>query len=573
MRKNLMFLFLATLSLACQGQTNLPEEVVANVQLRIDNGINPGIVIGILDADGPRYFSFGVKSLKTHEAVDEHSIFEIGSISKTFTGTILADMVLRGKLQLEDPLQSLLPEDVMAPTRNGETIKLVHMANHTSSLPRMPNNFNPANPANPYVDYSEELLYSFLSTHELSRDIGSQYEYSNYAMGLLGHVMAAKNNSNYEALMVSVIAKPLSMDNTRIGLTPSMQKHLAIGHSGGIEVENWDLTTLAGAGAIRSNAVDILKYLAANMGKEKSSLYPAMQLAHKNSREEAAEPIVGLGWHTMVKDGKEIIWHNGGTGGYRAFAGFTKDGDSGVVVLTNSSAGADDIGIHLLHSASPLNKIKPSIGTKVREVMDKQGISAGIETYNELKKRPEDIYDFSESQLNSTGYYYLGKGEIEKAMAVFELNVKAFPKSSNVYDSYAEALLKQGSKEKAIENYKKSVEINPGNRGGIDKLKELGVDTENLIKEIVIDAAVLESYVGKYELAPGFILTVTKEGNQMNAQATGQPQFPIFPKAENVFYFKVVEAQLTFNKNDANGIESATLLQAGQTIVGPRMDK
>ena len=572
MLKNLFLLLFACALYSCQAQTTLSSEVLDNIKLRIDNGNNPGIVIGIVDEDGPRYYSYGVKSFKTNEPVNEHTVFEIGSISKTFTGIILADMVLKGKLTLDDPLQSLLPDGVKAPTWNGETIKLVNMANHTSSLPRMPDNFSPANPANPYIDYSEEQLYAFLNSYELPRAVGSQYEYSNYAVGLLGHLLSAKNNTTYEDLMVEIIARPLDMKQTRITFSPEMEENLAMGHRGRIQVENWDLTTLAGAGAIRSTAVDMIKYVAANMGKEKTKLYPAMQLAHKNSRTEGAEPMVGLGWHTQVLDGEKIIWHNGGTGGYRTFAGFTDDGKKGVVVLCNSTTGADDLGIHLLHPSSPLNKIKPSIGAKMLEVIENEGLSTAIETYRELKKSPSDIYDFSEDQLNDLGYYFLAKNEIDNALAILKLNTENYPNSSNVYDSYGEAFLEKGNKDKAIENYKKSVDINPGNENGLKKLKELGVNTEDLISEISIDPGILESYVGKYELAPGFILTIAKDGDQLNAQATGQPQFPIFPKSETEFYLKVVEAQLTFKHNDdSDTVESVTLFQGGQKMVGPKL--
>jgi len=573
MLKHLIPLFFGGFLLACQSQTTLSEEIRDNVQLRIDNGINTGIVIGITDTDGALYHSFGIKSLKTNEAVDEYSVFEIGSISKTFTGILLADMVMKGELKLEDPLQDYLPDGITAPTRNGESIKLVQLSNHTSSLPRMPNNFNPANPANPFSDYSEKQLYDFLNTYELPRDIGSEYEYSNYAVGLLGHIMATRSNSTYEDLMVAVIAKPLNLKNTRTTLTPEMEKNLAMGHSAGIEVENWDLTTLAGAGAIRSTAVDMLNYLTVNMGKEKNSLYPAMQLSHKNSGKDNSQPIVGLGWHTMVFDDMEIIWHNGGTGGYRTFVGFIMGGDKGVVVLSNSNASVDDIGIHLLHTKSPLVETKPSIRIKLRGIVDGQGIEAALKKYWELKNNEASKFDFAENQLNGLGYAYLRKEEIKKAIAVFKLNVEAYPASSNVYDSYGEALLKQVDKEKAIENYKKSVELNPGNENGIKILKELEVNTESSTKELEVDTNLLESYVGNYELAPGFVLTVSRDGNQLKAQATGQSQFPIFPKSEKVFYYKVVVAQLTFNLNEEGMVESVTLLQGGQELIGKKMEK
>jgi CubicO group peptidase (beta-lactamase class C family) len=361
-------------------------------------------------------------------------------------------MVIKGKVKLDDPLQKYLPEGITAPTRNGAAITLNHLSNHTSSLPRMPDNLNPANPANPFADYSEKQLYDFLKGYQLPRDIGTQYEYSNYAAGLLGHVLALKQGTTYEALMIDVIAKPLGLNDTRIVLTPKMKTNLAMGHNDGVQVENWDINTLAGAGAIRATAVDMLRYVQANMGNVKSKISPAMQLSHKNSRAEGAKPMVGLGWHITADDNMEIIWHNGGTGGYRSFAGFIKGGNKGVVVLTNSTAGTDDIGIHLLNPKTPLKEI-------------------------------------------------------------------------------------------------------------------------NTAKDVTVDTETLESYVGEYELAPGFILTISREGSQLKAQATGQPQFPVFAKAKNVFYYKVVEAQLTFNKNAERLVESVTLHQGGRDITGKKLKR
>lgn len=565
-------LFLLGIAPAIQAQKpTIPDAVKENIKARVDNEINTGIVVGVITPKGTKFYSYGVKSLETKEAVDENSVFEIGSISKTFTGILLADMVEKGDLKLDDPLQSLLPEGVTAPTRNGETIKLYQMSNHTSGLPRMPTNFTPADPANPYVDYSEKQLYEFLNGYKLTRDIGSQYEYSNYAVGLLGHLMAAKRHKSYEELMVEVIANPLSMKNTRLTLSPEMKKNLAMGHSNGRQVSNWDLTTLAGAGGIRSTAVDMLKYLAANMGLTKSPLYPAMQMAHKNSRVEGEKPIVGLGWHKRLFDDSEVVWHNGGTGGYRTFAGFIKGGNLGVVVLSNSDAGVDDIGIHLLHPASELANPKPSINVELKKTLEKDGIEAAVKTYWDLKKNHADEYDFSEEQLNTLGYTYLANEEIEKALAIFKLNIEAYPDAFNVYDSYGEALMNNNENEKAIANYKKSIELNPANTNGIEMLKKLGVNTDDLEKNVVVDDAILQTYVGKYELAPGFILTVAKYDSQLKAQATGQGEFPIFPSAENMFYYKVVQAQLSFNKNAAGEIESVTLFQNGQEIIGKKL--
>lgn len=571
MLKNSLFLllFIGICLPLSQAQKGMTSAVKKNIQLRIDNGMNVGIVVGLIDADGTKYYSFGTKSLATNEKVDEHSVFEIGSISKTFTGILLADQVIKGKVKLDDPLQKYLPEGVTVPTRNGEAIQLVHLSNHTSALPRMPSNFNPANPANPFADYSEKAMYEFLTSYELTRDIGAQYEYSNYAVGLLGHVLAQQQKMTYEELMVKTIATPLGMQDTRITLSPKMEKNLAMGHSGARQVENWDIPTLGGAGAIRSTAVDMLKYLAANMGMQKSDLYSVMQLTHKNTRKGASQPIVGLGWHTANVSGTEAIWHNGGTGGYRTFTGFVKGGEKGVVVLANSDVGVDDIGLHLLNASSPLKVVKPSIAKKLQPVIDNKGIQKGIATYHQLKKEQADKFEFAETELNKLGYAYLSENKIDEAIALFKLNIEAYPKAFNVYDSMGEAYQKKGDKEKAITNYQKSVELNPANDNGIQQLKALGVD----IAEVEIADEVLETYVGQYELMPNFVLTISKEDKQMKAQATGQPQFPIFAQAENVFYFKVVPAQLTFNTDDEGKVESVTLLQGGQEIVGKKLAK
>jgi tetratricopeptide (TPR) repeat protein len=159
---------------------------------------------------------------------------------------------------------------------------------------------------------------------------------------------------------------------------------------------------------------------------------------------------------------------------------------------------------------------------------------------------------------------------LEKALAVFKLNLMAYPGSSNVYDSYGEALLLQGDTVKAIVNYRKSLELNPGNTQGVAVLKALGEDTDELLPDVEVDPELLERYVGQYELMPGFILTVTREGNQLKAQATGQQQFDIFPRSDTVFYWRVVEAQLTFIPNADGAVERVTLLQNGQELVGKR---
>jgi D-alanyl-D-alanine-carboxypeptidase/D-alanyl-D-alanine-endopeptidase len=447
-----------------------------NIESRVNRGVHTGVVVGVVTPLGMSFYSCGVKSLETKEPVDEHSVFEIGSNTKTFTALLLANAVVDGRLSLGTPLQELLPAGITAPTRNGRTIELVHLANHTSSLPRVPDNFIRIDPENPYAHYDEELLYADLDGLELPRDIGTKAVYSNYGMGLLGTVLAARNEATYEELVIRTITDPLRMDNTRMVLTPDMEAHLAKGHNLGVEVPNWDFQALAGAGAFRSTAVDMLKYLAANAGIEECELFPAMELSHAHSGSAFGEMTVGLGWITTSVEGEEIIWHDGGTGGYKSFMGFLKGGEMGVVVLTNSSSMPDDIGIHLLNPSATLETPKPSIAMMLNKIIESQGVDDAATAYADLKSDHTDDYDFGEPQLQRLGYRYLGRDRIEEAIAVFRLNVEAYPDSWNAYDSYGEALLENDETEKAIVNYRRSVELNADNHAGIAVLKRLGVE-------------------------------------------------------------------------------------------------
>ncbi len=166
---------------------------------------------------------------------------------------------------------------------------------------------------------------------------------------LLGHILSLRAGQIYEELFIQRIGDVLKLHDTRITLTPDMEARLAKGHHNGLEVENWDFSTLAGAGALRSTAHDILLFLAANMDLEETPLNAAMNTMHTPRFNGPSGLKIGLGWHILECDNKETIWHNGGTGGYRSFMGFLRGGDTGVVVLTNSSESVDDIGILLLH--------------------------------------------------------------------------------------------------------------------------------------------------------------------------------------------------------------------------------
>jgi len=425
----------------------IPQDIKDHIVSRVDNDFNVGITVALIDGNNVEYYNYGKTEVKGAD-VNEYSVFEIGSISKVFTTILLADMIRKGEMSLDDPISNYLPKDVKVPTRNDKVITIRNLATHTSGLPRMPSNFNPKDPSNPFADYTYEQLYAFLSNHKLTKNIGNEIEYSNLGMGLLGHILELHTNKTYEELIAETIAKPLKMDDTSITFSDAMEKRLAKGHLSNIEVSNWDIVSLAGAGGIRSTSSDMVKFLKANMGIAQSDVFEAMQLSHKSAfKDETNNYEIGLGWH--YEDNNNIIWHNGQTGGYHSFIGFVKDKEKAVVILTNTSENISTIGFNLLGMSKPLKEIKPAI------------------------------------------------------------------------------------------------EIAP---------------------------KILETYIGKYELAPNFIITITLNDGHLFAQATGQSMFEIYASSENNFYYKVVKANITFNKNNEGEIDSLTLFQAGRTIPGKKIE-
>ncbi|MFO0981090.1 MAG: serine hydrolase [Planctomycetota bacterium] len=340
-----------------------------SIRARVESGFNPAVIVGVIDGEGRRdYFGLGaVDSDRDGEpkgTLDRDSVFEIGSITKVFTSIVLASMVNEGAVQLDDPVAEHLPATVKLPTRNGEQIRLVHLATHTSGLPRMPMNFAPKDPANPYADYTVQAMYDFVSSYALKVDIGANAEYSNLGVGLLGHVLSLVAEMPYERLVTERVLAPLKMGDTSITLTPRMRQHLASGHSGVVPAANWDLPTFAGAGALRSTASDMLTFLAANLnavtGADQSELASALRLTHE-PRHAFGNDQIGLGWIMFKTARGRVLWHNGGTGGYRSFAGFRDDGSRAVVVLTNSDVGCDDIGFNLLDEHRPLSPPRATV--------------------------------------------------------------------------------------------------------------------------------------------------------------------------------------------------------------------
>jgi serine-type D-Ala-D-Ala carboxypeptidase/endopeptidase len=303
-----------------------------------------GIVVGIVDAGGSSIVSSGRLDNGTDQKVNGDTVFEIGSVTKTFTGLLLQDMVERGEMKLDDPVAKYLPKSVKVPSRNGKEITLLQLATHTSGLPTSSITWIPKRADDPRADYTVERMYEFVSSYELPRDPGTKYEYSTVGMALLGQAIALKAGTTYESLVIDRICRPLKMDSTRITLTPQLNARFAIGHNYcGYSVSNSYWGALTPGAGLRSTANDLLKYVSANLGLSPSCLAPLMKkthISHFNAGMETdtgQDTDLGLGWMiTHEPGGADIIEHGGLTDGFISFVCFDPARVRGVVVLCNS---------------------------------------------------------------------------------------------------------------------------------------------------------------------------------------------------------------------------------------------
>lgn len=325
------------------------EEIEAAIAARIAPREGQGLVVGVLEPGGRRIVAAGPAG---GEPFDGDTLFEIGSISKVFTALLLADMANKGEVALDDPAENYLPEGATMPERDGKKITLADLSTHTSGLPRLPYNMPFADPADPYADYTDAMMLEFLAGYELPRDIGERWEYSNLGVGLLGYLLGRAAGSDFETLLRERITGPLGMKDTAITLTAEQQARFAPGHDMYLQpAKPWHIPALAGAGAIRSTANDMLKFAAAvlNAGSPLGAAMTKTLAVRRETGEARSEQA--LGWQVArVEPGREVIMHGGGTGGYRSHLAVEPASTRAIVALANSGAepSTSDLAMHFL---------------------------------------------------------------------------------------------------------------------------------------------------------------------------------------------------------------------------------
>jgi CubicO group peptidase (beta-lactamase class C family) len=306
-----------------------------------------GVSLAVLKDGKVYYYGYGETAKGNDKVPDQSTIFEIGSISKTFTATLLADAVNNGKISLDDPANKYLPDSIPQLVFDGTPITIKTLINHSSGLPRMPDNFTSADDTDPYKDYDDSKMFSFYKNFKPTRKPGSMYEYSNLAAGTVGVILERINKAPYETMLFKTICQPLGMNDTRVYLRKEDSARFAKGYADGNYAAPWNFKAFVGAGGIRSTATDLIKYAEAQLGKAPSSLNKALRLTHAVTF-KTDKATVALAWHMIMPGNDLLLFHNGGTGGYRSYLAVNLQKKYAVVMLSNTTISVDGIGNDLM---------------------------------------------------------------------------------------------------------------------------------------------------------------------------------------------------------------------------------
>lgn len=491
--------------------------------------------------------------------------FRLGSITKQFTSMVIMQLAGEKKINLDQKITAYLPD---YRKETGDKVTVRHLLSHTSGIPSYTSipGFIQNQARDPYT--VADFVKKFTSG-DLEFEPGSKWVYDNSGYFLLGAIIERVTGKTYEQAVKERIFDPLGMKDSGYDHFNTVLPKRATGYvltPNGYENSPYlDMSIPYAAGALYSTVEDLYKW--------DRALYTD-KLLSAELKATMFTPVMqnyAFGWAVRkmkLDDGKTevaTITHNGGINGFSTVEIRMPDTQGLVVILDNTSRGdkldaaAKGI-IDVLHEIDPPAP-KASLVDELMKTLATGDARQGIARYRELKTKAPQAYDFSEPEVNRLGYVLLQRGRVTDAIEVFLLNVEEYPKSWNVYDSLGEAYAMHGDRDLAIANYKKSLELNPQNTNGAEALKRL----EN--PPAKIDAATLDRYAGTYELAPGFNIVITHEGDKLYGQATGQPKFEMAADSPTEFHLLVVPAKITFAADGS----SLTLHQGGRDMPGKRV--
>lgn len=509
---------------------------------------------------------FGLANMEWNIPNEPDTKFRLGSITKQFTATLILQLVEQGKLKLDGKVSDYL-EGYRKDT--GAKISIHNLLSHTSGLPNytaVPG-FIEGVSRNPYT--VDEFVRKYASG-DLEFEPGTKFNYSNSGYFLLGAIIEKVTGKSYEQVLKENILDPVGMKNTGYDHFDTILSKRATGYAktprGYKNAPYLDMTIPYAAGSLYSTVEDLFLWDQA-LNEDRILSAKSKELMFTPNLENYGYGFVirkaSLGPNKLVVP---VIQHNGGINGFNTMiVRFVRDKKL-IVLLDNAEQGRYldrlSAGITNILYDQPYESPKVSIAETILKTAVEKDVASAINQYRELKAQKPSEYDFGEMELNTLGYQLLQMKKVGESIEIFKLNVEAYPQAFNTYDSLGEAYMVHGDKELAIANYKKSLELNPQNTGATRALASLTNDRT----EAKVDPQVYDSYAGDYQLAPSFILTITSEGGKLMAQASGQPKNELFPTSETEFFLKVVNAQITFVKNEQGQVTQLILHQNGRNM-------
>jgi CubicO group peptidase (beta-lactamase class C family) len=465
------------------------------------------------------------------------SVFEIGSVTKTMTAFLVADLMAQGKWSLDDPMAKHLPDGTVLPRQGERQILVRDVLTHTSGLPALPPGFNPKNPDDPYADLSEAALLAALGQVQLSRPIGSQFEYSNFAMMLMSLAVARSEGGDFEGALASRLFGPLKMEGAYVA-RPRAQRPLATGHSSsGGPASDWHgADNLAGVGMVRASLDDMVRYAQAELGQGAD---PEL-LAKLRRTQQPLQGRSGMNWMLFNFGGHELVAHEGGTGGFSSQVALEPQAQRAVVILADTSlgdmGGLGGLGNALLGLDAP--PLRPRL--------------AATPSAEQLAAMPGD-YELGgmNARIWLEGSRLMAQAE---GQAAFELK---FDSAGDFYPAAFSALLtpqwERGQVNRALWRQ----------GGGVVEVTRRGARTAPTDPR-------WKDLAGDYALMPQFSLRVFEEAGALMVQGTGQPAIAAELVGADTIEIKAVGAVVEFKRNAAGQVSSAVLRQGGQVIEGQR---
>ncbi len=514
------------------------------------NGV--ALVSVAVGADGATAFT-EAGTLSDGKPADEHTVFEIGSVTKTFTATILASMVLDGSVKLDDPVARYLPADVKVPTLGGKQITLLDLATQHSGLPRIPDNLNPRDADDPYADYRIEDMYAYLPNATLASEPATTYAYSNLGLGLLGVALANRERTDYATLLRTRVLEPLRMNDTTVALAGMRPGPLAPGFTAdGDRAKPWTFQAIAGAGAIRSTAADMAKYLRCGLGI--GPLAKACLFTHA-PRATMPGNHIGLVW--MTGDVTGIVHHGGDTAGFHAAVAFAPDRSRGIAILTNGGLSVDDVAMHAIDPTIAVVGI-PKIVTLASKTLDQY-----VGTY---------VFG---TELQMASFTIARVGDRLTAQLQGQPAARIFASETSdrfTYHVVAASLQFVRDRSRKIVAVRLSQDgvTHTARAPGASLPSDVAMPAPSFPPAVSLDDATLRSYVGRYANGD-VVVTIAENTGGLTAQLTDQYAYPIFAASKDTFYYKIVDARITFDRDATGAITSLVLHQNGRDIRHARL--